>query len=249
MGAIHVHRWKSVVRVALFMMSCAVVLATVGPLMPGVTGQWSQAAVGVASALGAFLLTALFSRWDQIKLKDVGAAIERRSVFRSGIGFLIGLILVGVHSSIVGFAGHCRLVRTTEVDLGSTGVSLFTYIILSCREELAFHGYPLRRLDSFVGLYIAQIVVAIMFALEHVIGGVGWTNAFLGAAVGSLLFGMASLATRGLAVPIGLHAAWNFGSWALGGKETPGLWYVLVEQGALSAERIFSVFFWMENTT
>jgi hypothetical protein len=42
---------------------------------------------------------------------------------------------------------------------------------------------------------------------------------------------MAALAMRGLAVPIGLHAAWNFGQWTLGEKETSGLWRPIVEQG------------------
>jgi hypothetical protein len=67
-------------------------------------------------------------------------------------------------------------------------------------------------------------LVASVFALEHRAGGYSWTNALFGAFVGSLLFGMAALATRGLALPIGLHAAWNFGQWIVGEKETPGLW-------------------------
>jgi membrane protease YdiL (CAAX protease family) len=42
---------------------------------------------------------------------------------------------------------------------------------------------------------------------------------------------MAALATRGLALPIGLHAAWNFGQWMIGEKETPGLWRPVVAGG------------------
>ena len=53
----------------------------------------------------------------------------------------------------------------------------------------------------------------------------------LGAFVGSVLFGMAALAMRGLAVPIGLHAAWNFGQWTVGEKDFPGIWKPVVEQG------------------
>jgi hypothetical protein len=41
---------------------------------------------------------------------------------------------------------------------------------------------------------------------------------------------MAALATRGLAMPIGLHSAWNFGQWVLGGKEMPGLWRTVIPQ-------------------
>lgn len=56
-------------------------------------------------------------------------------------------------------------------------------------------------------------------------------NALLGASIGSLLFGMASIATRGLAVPIGIHAAWNFGQWVIGFRELPGLWRPIIEDG------------------
>jgi membrane protease YdiL (CAAX protease family) len=55
--------------------------------------------------------------------------------------------------------------------------------------------------------------VAFAFAVEHVVGGMRWLHAILGAGIGSLLLGMAALATRGLAMPISLHAAWNFGQW------------------------------------
>lgn len=76
-----------------------------------------------------------------------------------------------------------------------------------------------------------QWMVALVFAAEHRLGGSTWIHALLGAGVGSLLFGMASLATRGLALPIGLHAAWNFGQWVAGDKEFPGIWRSTVEQG------------------
>lgn len=109
-------------------------------------------------------------------------------------------------------------------NVGPIAVTLITYVLLACREELAFRGYPLRRLYSSFGLWGSQAIVAVAFALEHVAGGSTWMNAILGAAVGSLLFGMAAIATRGLAVPIGLHAAWNFGDWMHGGKASGGLW-------------------------
>jgi hypothetical protein len=109
--------------------------------------------------------------------------------------------------------------------------ALTTYLALSWREELAFHGYPLRRLEQPFGPWVAQLIVAFVFAVEHVIGGVTWMHSIFGAAVGSLLFGMAALATRGLAVPIGIHAAWNFGQWTLGEKETSGLWQMVVPEG------------------
>ncbi|MDQ6769911.1 MAG: CPBP family intramembrane metalloprotease [Gemmatimonadota bacterium] len=103
--------------------------------------------------------------------------------------------------------------------------ALIIYVLLASREELAFHGYPLRRLNSLFGLWVSQFVVALVFASEHVAGGSTWVQALLGASVGSLLFGMAAISTGGLALPIGLHAAWNFGDWMHGGKNSGGVWH------------------------
>jgi hypothetical protein len=128
-------------------------------------------------------------------------------------------------------AGHVSLVRSHDIGLAPAGIALLTYIALACREELAFHGYALRRLEQPFGLWAAQFIIAVVFAAEHVLGGVTWIHAFSGAAVGSLLFGMAALATRGLAVPIGMHAAWNFGQWILGEKDSPGLWKQVADPG------------------
>ncbi|MEG9435147.1 CPBP family intramembrane metalloprotease [Edaphobacter sp. HDX4] len=71
--------------------------------------------------------------------------------------------------------------------------------------------------------WTAQFAVALVFALEHLAGGATWINAILGTVGGSLLFGMAAIVMRGLAVPIGLHGAWNFGQWTLGEKESSGI--------------------------
>jgi membrane protease YdiL (CAAX protease family) len=214
--------WKPFGRVLLFFIACTILLAATAPfdrrvgLPPGIV-------TGVVTSLGTFILTVVFVRWDGLRLEDVGAAIGKKSLPRFFAGFLLGLFLVVLHVSIEGFAG-LRWVRAGGVGFLDIAMMLITYILLACREELAFHGYPLRRLNSLFGLWSSQIIVAVVFALEHVAGGSSWTQAIFGAGVGSLLFGMASLATRGLAVPIGLHAAWNLGDWLHGGKNSGGLW-------------------------
>jgi len=128
-------------------------------------------------------------------------------------------------------AGHVRWVRAPGVHPAQTTVTLLAYLALACREELAFRGYPLRRLEPLIGPWGAQLLVALVFAVEHVAGGSTWRQALVGPGVGSLLFGMAAITTRGLAVPIGLHAAWNLGDWARGGKGGSGLWTAVVREG------------------
>jgi membrane protease YdiL (CAAX protease family) len=211
------------------MVACAIALALANPVLPKLSPEWFPVEVGAAAGLAALLLSFLFTRWDGISAGEVGIALVPKSVARLLAGFIIGLVIVGLRLLLVKIGGHVRWEVASGFNLASMGIILLSYILLACREEMAFHGYPLRRLDVYFGPLVAQGAVAIVFALEHVLGGVSWTNAFLGAAVGSLLFGMASLATKGLAVPIGLHAAWNFGSWIFGGKEFPGYWRQVVQ--------------------
>jgi hypothetical protein len=68
-----------------------------------------------------------------------------------------------------------------------------------------------------------------------------WVAALLGTGMGSILFGMAAIATRGLAVPIGIHAAWNLGAWALGDKQYPGLWKIVVDESSRSSAQMAGV--------
>ncbi|HEX5235523.1 MAG TPA: CPBP family intramembrane glutamic endopeptidase [Silvibacterium sp.] len=191
----------------------------------------SQVALGSTTTVATFMVTWLFLRWDKLGLGDVGAALGLHSMSRATVGFALGLLLVGIQTCLVRLAGHVHWVRTPSVGFAPVIMAFVAYVTLASREELAFRGYPLRRLDSCFGAWIAQFVVALLFAIEHIAGGATWTNAFLGAFVGSLLFGMAALVTRGLAVPIGLHSAWNFGQWTLGEKESAGIWRPIVEQG------------------
>jgi membrane protease YdiL (CAAX protease family) len=211
-------------RVALFIVACAILVAVAAPFGTKLPGQWPEVVIGTVAAVGALALTALFVRWEKLRMDDVGAAPDARSPLRFAIGFAGGLVLVAVWALIEVAAGQMRWFLAPGAQLSSGAIALIGYLALSCREEMAFHGYPLRRLQSRFGIWPAQLMVAIAFALEHKVGGWFWADAILGAGVGSLLFGMAAIASRGLAVPIGLHAAWNFGQWALGMKGSPGMW-------------------------
>lgn len=225
------NRWSTAGRVLLFFLICALLLILLGPFCSRLPGQLPQVAVGSTATVATVIVTALFLRWERLRFRDVGAAPDRQSTVRMLAGFALGLLLVAFQTCFVMLGGHVHWVHTSSVGLAAVGTALLAYVTLASREELAFRGYPLRRLVSCFGVWTGQLVVALVFAIEHVAGGTTWTNAILGAFAGSLLFGMAALATRGLAVPIGLHAAWNFGQWTLGEKETSGLWRPVVEQG------------------
>jgi uncharacterized protein len=223
--------WRSLGRILLFLCCSALVLVLTSALPFAQTGIAQTLVIGAITGAGSLALTVLFMRWDGLRLRDVGALPNRGSAGRLAIGFMIGLSLVVLHSYLVGVVGHVRLVRTAAASFEQTGLIFLGYLLLSAREELSFHGYPLRRLQSVLGIWPAQAMIAAVFAIEHMAGGWSYSQALWGAAMGSLLFGMASIATRGLAVPIGIHAAWNFGDWTRGNRADIGVWRPEIQTG------------------
>lgn len=183
------------------------------------------------ATIGALLLTWFFIKWDGISFDDIGLAPGRRSIGRLIGGFTFGLVLAVLQAMLVLVPGHVTLSPSQSINVNAVLLHLLLYAIIACREEVSFRGYPLRRLNYVMGPWAAQLIIAVVFALEHVAGGTPWLQAFLGAGVGALFFGLAALKTKGIALPIGLHAAWNFGQWLMGSKQEAGIWKAITEKG------------------
>lgn len=233
-GAQNESQWvgvRTVGRVALFMFLCALGVAFAAPIAKQFSGIPAELAIGQLTSLWTFALTIAFVRWERLRLVDVGAALTSKSVPRAILGFTLGIAILGAWAVLCALAGPVKWSMAKDSTFGALGVFAIAYVLLACREELAFHGYPLRRLDRSYGMWVAQIMVALVFIAEHRLGGMSWQRAFLGPGIGCLLFGMAAIATRGLAIPIGLHAGWNTGHWSLGLKGAGGFWQGVVPSG------------------
>jgi membrane protease YdiL (CAAX protease family) len=220
-------RWGVAARAVLFVACSAVLLA--------VASRWIHETLKLACAcaLGTLLLTVLFVRREGVGLADVGVKLVRGSFGRFAVAFAAGLGLPFLRAGLVMMGTGMRYERVQGFTFAEVLFSLATYVALASREELAFRGYPLQMLNRRFGAWIALTVISLLFAAEHALGGWTWWQALFGSGVGALLFGAAALRTRGLAVPIGLHAAWNFGDTMLGGKGTPGFWKPVVDANAI----------------
>lgn len=213
-------------RAVLFVVCTAILFAIASRWIKGLLPM------GCVSAIATLLLTVVFVRWEKLSLLDVGADFVVGSLKRFGIAFIAGMALPLLRAGLVIVSTGVRYERVQSFTSADVLLSLAIYIALAAREELAFRGYPLRILDRRFGPWTALLAIAALFAAEHMLGGWTWWQAVLGSGVGALLFGAAALRTQGLAVPIGLHAAWNFTDTMLGGKGTPGLWRPVIESAS-----------------
>jgi len=177
--------------VALFLLICvswhpAIGLASLGPVV----------------TVAGFVATFVFVRWDGLRLADIGVALGRGSVRRAMAGFGIGFLLVALHTAITASVAPVRWVPAANPSISRTLMWFLIFVFFATREEWVYRGYPLRVLAARWGPWPAQITLAILFAMEHALGGASWQNAILGAGAGALLFSTAALASGGLALPI-----------------------------------------------
>lgn len=112
------------------------------------------------------------------------------------------------------------------------GPTLALLAAAAVTEELLFRGFLFQRLIEGLGASFAQLLVAALFTLTHsealpAHGAVRYL-ALMNIFLASILFGLAYLRTRSLAMPLGLHFAANalqgpILGFGVSGSDQPGL--------------------------
>lgn len=155
------------------------------------------------------------------------------------LGGLIGAMLMLIPALFLGITG---LVNWEWNPAGSSSLTsgLLLFAGVAIAEEFLFRGFIFQRLLTGIGIWPAQLVVAVFFLLTH-LNNPGMTvdvktlasiNIFLA----SLLFGLAFLRTRSLAMPLGIHfmANWVQGGllgFGVSGTDQNGLFIPVLQQG------------------
>lgn len=224
--------WKyTLLRVLIFCFCCALILILVSPLTNSFPKPWPEFLLGTIATILVFGLSIVFARWEKIQLKDIGIIPNHQTFGKFIFGFSIGLLLVLLQVILVLAISHSKLILVPQLSIKPVLIMFSLYFILSLREELAFRGFPLRSLNYAIGSWKSQLIIALIFSLEHLAGGYTLFQAFLGAGIGAVLFGIAALKSKGIALPVGIHLAWNFGQWCAGFKNEPGIWQNFIEKG------------------
>jgi membrane protease YdiL (CAAX protease family) len=140
------------------------------------------------------------------------------------LGAALGWGLVVLAVLPMALAGTLRLQFWTQPRaFGLLVLNLVTLAVAALAEEVAFRGYPFRRLIEAVGPVAATIILSLLFGLGHVLNpGASWASTLVTVLAG-LLLSIAWLRTRGLWLGWGFHFAWNASMGILFGLPISGL--------------------------
>jgi uncharacterized protein len=136
---------------------------------------------------------------------------------RAGTGFAQGLALGGAMAitAVVLAVVLDRAAISLTPDWSTwTGIALpllLGLILSALAEELAFRGYPLRRLADAVGVIPSLLVFAIVFALLHAGNPNATVFSSINIGLAAIWLGLAFFSQGGMGLAWGAHLGWNAG--------------------------------------
>jgi membrane protease YdiL (CAAX protease family) len=193
--------------VAIFFLLLAALLV---PLIIAADG----AGVPIAAQAGIVALASVICQLLRRKpLSEMLGALNWRWLRDLGLGCALGAALMLAPALALVATGFVRLTQNSlGFDALAPGLALFAAVAVA--EELTFRGFVFQRFLDGLGEWPAQLIMAALFALTHSdalaaagpLGYLAGANIFLA----SIMFGLAFIRTRSLALPLGLHFAANF---------------------------------------
>jgi membrane protease YdiL (CAAX protease family) len=201
-----------------------------------VPGNFERLAHGIIGTFVAFLTTWLFLRFDKKRFADIGLKFERTTLRKFFTGVFIGVGIMGLMAMSVIYFSGVRVETNPASNPLHFLLATLPLIPLAFMEELGFRGYPLEILKNKAGTRLAIIITSILFAIYHIVNGWTLLASFLGPAIWGLVFGLAAIYSRGIAMPTGIHYAANLTTSAFGAaNNTVSIW-ILKQPGKLTTE-------------
>jgi membrane protease YdiL (CAAX protease family) len=185
--------------------------------------------VGARSAIVLLLLGLAFlliARWiDRRPWQDYGFHLNGTWWRDLGFGLLLGLVLMGVVFGLESLLGWASIRGTIEN--GQPGLpfwqllvdGLIAYVLVGVQEELFFRGFAIKNLaeglnlphtSSRIAVLISYLLLSFLFGFAHAGNPNATLVSSLNLGLTGLFLGLGFILTGSLALPIGLHIAWNF---------------------------------------
>jgi membrane protease YdiL (CAAX protease family) len=164
---------------------------------------------GILVTIIALFITYLALKKDKKTFKEIGFQWERKTPLRFSVGFLIGMCITIFMLVIVVLFSSVQLTYNTNSNIVSVLFWLLAFFPLAYMEEIIFRGYAFIKIQKALGLWPAQILLALLFSWYHDFTGLTFFAQLMGPGVWALIYGIAAVWSKGLAFPTGLHMAIN----------------------------------------
>jgi CAAX protease family protein len=198
--------YRCVIFWAFFMGLLFIFGSFIVPLFPK---PWASMVYGITGTFAALIATFTFLKHERKTFADVWLTFESLTILKFLAGFVGGTILGAIMFSMLVAFTDLRFHKNPLAINGWAIMDYLAFLPLGLMEEIGFRGYSFVSLHRKYDLRITQFIVAIAFALYHIIGGQEVIGSFLGPGVWAYVFGYAAIRSRGIALPLGIHMALN----------------------------------------
>lgn len=189
--------------------------------------QFERIIYGIAGTLAGFHSTFVFLRIDGKRFADINLVFRRGSLGNFSKGFGAGVLLMGLLAMLSLKLTNSTLRLNSAVSIGDFILTVLPLLPLAFMEELGFRSYPVEFMRGRVDFRIILLLTSVLFALYHIVSGWPVAVAFYGPGIWGLIYGLAALKGKGIAMSTGLHFACNLTTTALGSSgSTVGIWII-----------------------
>lgn len=232
-SAISSIKLKYIFKVVLFSIVFTAMLVAFSFFKNLLPTNFERLAHGTLGTLAALLTTVLFLKYDKKRFSNIGLNLNRKTPLKFFTGVVIGIAIMGLLAISVIYVNDLKVTVNSNSNVLYFLLMTLPLLPLAFMEELAFRGYPLEMLKHTTGIRLSIIVTSILFALYHVVNGWSVAASFYGPGVWGLIFGLAAVYSKGIAMPTGIHYSINLTTSSLGEKNTTASIWIL-EQPAIA---------------
>lgn len=189
--------------------------------------QYERIIYGIAGTLAGLHSGLVFLRIDRKRFADINLVFRKGSLGNFFKGLAAGILLMGLLAVITLKLTNSSLRLNETASAGIFIVGVLPLLPLAFMEELGFRAYPLELMRGRTDFRIILLLTSVLFALYHVVSGWPAGAAFYGPGIWGLIYGLAALYGKGIAMSTGLHFACNLTTTALGSSgSTISIWIV-----------------------
>jgi membrane protease YdiL (CAAX protease family) len=175
---------------------------------------------GIIGTLLALLITVQFSKLNKVSMSQIGMNWESKTPFRLLVGIFIGTAIACIMLFSNVQSTDLEIKRYADSNIPMAFFWMLAIIPLAFMEEVAFRGFVFFKLKKIIGLRFTIIVTSILFAYYHDLSGASFITQLLGPGIWGVIYGVAAIWSKGLAVPTGIHIGANVVLASLGMKDS-----------------------------